>query len=356
MIKVRTRDFIHSTDDLYFASTNYVHPNNRIICFLRYIPDKNGDREKNGKKYSKVNSEEAYKFLRENYPEYLFKSEVTHVEMMGVPVDKVDEIIKPENRLKEIRDGKDSKISEETRNKLIDLSDFFHYIAGIDYKNLGISGSTCPGLQKTESSDLDFVVYGLENHRKAIDAFKKYHDKEVEIGDSENKRKIVLNPIQNQFWEFLYNKRIKDDSLSKKEFCWYESRKFNRGVIRGTLFDILCTRNFDEIEGEWEDTIYEPQGIGKIECTITDTLKFMDNPAVYEIDNVKLLEGPDVKITGLASFTHTYAGEVFEGERAVARGKIEKVITKGKKPWYRILVGSTRESLGEYIKLKENPT
>ena len=66
MIEVRTRDFIHTKDDLYFASTNYLHPNNRIISFLRYIPNPNGDREKNGKKYSKVNSKEAFDYLKEN--------------------------------------------------------------------------------------------------------------------------------------------------------------------------------------------------------------------------------------------------------------------------------------------------
>ncbi|MDD6256835.1 MAG: DNA polymerase subunit beta [Methanobrevibacter boviskoreani] len=355
MIEVRTRDFIHTKDDLYFASTNYLHPNNRIISFLRYIPNPNGDREKNGKKYSKVNSKEAFDYLKENHPDYLYFSEVANVPMMGVPIDKVDKIIRPEDRLKEIREGKDKKVTKETREKLIDLSDFFHYIAGIDYENLGISGSTCPGLQKAESSDLDFVVYGLENHRKAVNTFKKYHDQEVEVGEGESKRKIVLNPIQNEFWERLYHKRIKDDSLTKEEFCWYESRKFNRGVIRNTLFDILCTRNLDEVEGKYGDTRYEPQGIAEIECTITNSIQAMDNPAVYEITDVKLLDGVDVEITGLASFTHTYAGEVMEGERAVARGKVEKVITEGKKPWYRILVGSTRESIGEYIKLKDSP-
>ena len=65
---VRTRDFIISTDGLLFASTNYIHPEDRIICFLRYIPDENGDREKDGIRYSKVGSEEAYAYLRENHP------------------------------------------------------------------------------------------------------------------------------------------------------------------------------------------------------------------------------------------------------------------------------------------------
>ena len=59
MQQVRTRDFIYTSDDLYFASTNYIHPEDRIISFLRYIPDENGDREKNGKKYRKVGSDDS---------------------------------------------------------------------------------------------------------------------------------------------------------------------------------------------------------------------------------------------------------------------------------------------------------
>ena len=51
MENVRTRDFIYTTDDLFFASTNYVHPENRFISFLRYIPNPKGDREKENKKY-----------------------------------------------------------------------------------------------------------------------------------------------------------------------------------------------------------------------------------------------------------------------------------------------------------------
>ena len=35
MKQVRTRDFIYTTDGLFFASTNYVHPDDRFISFLR---------------------------------------------------------------------------------------------------------------------------------------------------------------------------------------------------------------------------------------------------------------------------------------------------------------------------------
>lgn len=118
MKQVRTRDFIYTTDGLFFASTNYVHPDDRFISFLRYIPDSNGDREKDGKKYRKVTSDEAYSYLRENHPDYLYFCDVTNVEMMGVPKDKVAEIIKPEERLAELRDAfnKGEKLKKSGNN------------------------------------------------------------------------------------------------------------------------------------------------------------------------------------------------------------------------------------------------
>ena len=38
-MRARPRDFILTTDDLFFATTTYLHPEDRILSFLRYIPD-----------------------------------------------------------------------------------------------------------------------------------------------------------------------------------------------------------------------------------------------------------------------------------------------------------------------------
>ena len=354
--KVRTRDFIYTTDGLYFASTNYIHPNGRYISFLRYIPDSEGDREKDGKRYRKVTSEEAYSYLGENHPEYLYDCDVTNVEMMGVPLEKVAKILRPQNRLKAIRETVEN--NGELKNpllasKLYDLSDFFHYVAGIDYDHLGISGSILPGLHKENTSDLDFVIFGLDNHRKAMKAFRENRGKEVYIPEID--KKIQLNGIEDKFWDFLYDKRMKDSSLSQEEFRWYENRKANRGTIDGVLFDILATKDYDEIEGEWGDTIYEPIGTAAIECKITSALGAFDNPSLYTIEDLKIMDGVDVPIEEIVSFTHTYAGEVVDGEEVVAKGKVEKVIRDNCPDSYRLVVGTTRESMDEYVKLKESP-
>jgi hypothetical protein len=354
MQQVRTRDFIYTSDDLYFASTNYLHPEDKINAFLRYIPDPNGDREKNGKRYRKVGSKEAYTYLRENHPDYLYFCDVTNVEMMGVPLDKVEKIIKPENRLmglkKTFESGGNVK-NPELIKKLMDIADFFHYMADIPYENLGISGSILPGLQKENSSDLDFVVYGLDNHRRAIAAFKENRGKEAYIKDVD--KYITVEGITDDYWDFVYNKRMSDESLTKEEFKWYENRKANRGTIDGTLFDILATKDYSEITGVWGDTVYEPQGIAQIECDIVSALGAYDNPSLYTIENVKLIDGVDFDLSEVVSFTHTYAGEVIDGEHVVAKGKVEKVIVNGETSHYRLVVGTTREAVDEYLKLKD---
>lgn len=356
MEQVRTRDFIYTNDDLYFASTNYIHPKDRVISFLRYIPDPKGDRQKDGKRYRKVGSAEAYEYLRKNHPDYLYQCDVTKVEMMGVPLDKVEKIIKPDKRLLELKDdfdnGREVKNSELIA-KLMDVADFFHYFADVPYDHMGISGSISPGLQKSDVSDLDYVVYGLDNHRRAIAAFKKHRGKEVYIEELD--KHITVKGITNDYWDFVYNKRMSDESLTKEEFRWYENRKANRGTINGTLFDILATRDYDEIEGEWGDTIYEPLGTAQIECDIVSALGAFDNPSSYTIENLEIVDGVDVPISEVVSFTHTYAGEVIDGEHAIAKGKVEKVITNGKDHHYRLVVGTTREAIDEYLKLKELP-
>jgi len=333
-MRVRTRDFIYTDDDLYFATTSYLHPEDRILSFLRYIPDENGERSKNGRRYSKVGSKQAYEFLASNYPEYLCNCNITGVKMMGVPLDKVKKILHPEERLKEIINNFKN---DALLKKVVKMADIFHEQAGIPYSKMGVSGSILTGLYDVTVSDIDFVIYGLKNHEKARETFGRIKDK------------TDLKSINNEYWAQLYEKRIKDASLSYEEFRWYEKRKNNRGMINGTLFDILLTRDWDEIKGKYGEERFEYIGTAMVECKVKDTMAAFDNPAVYKIEDVNILEGNDVDITEIASFTHTYSGQAKEGEKIIARGKLEKVT--GRNSRYRIVVGTTRESIDEYIKL-----
>ena len=337
-MRARVRDFIYTKDDLFLATTTYLHPDDRIQSFLRYIPDPEGERSLNGSRYTKVDSQEAYNFLEDYYPDYLFDCQVTQVKMMGAPTSRVEKILSPVDRLKEIME---SDSPNDLLLKVIKVAETFQEEAGIQAKHLGISGSILPNLYDPLVSDIDFVVYGLKNHRKAMETFESM----------KNNSNSPLKAIEDGYWARLYAKRIKDSTLSYEEFCWYENRKNNRGVVDGTLFDILATREWDEVTGTYGEETYEPCGTIEIKAKVSDALAAFDNPAVYQVEDVTILDGPDVYLKEVASYTHTYSGQAREGERILARGKLEKVM--GKKTYYRLIVGTTRESLGEYVKLKD---
>lgn len=341
-MNVRPRYFIETKDSLFFAVNTYYHPEDAVIAFLRYIPCVDGDRELNGTFYKKVDSNQAYDYIKKNHPNYLFDWNVENKKMMGVPLEDIKEIHSPIDRLKEIiNDDSPNPFYEKVRL----LANIFHNEANISYDNMGITGSTLARLEKVDSSDIDFIVFGLDNHKKARQLYGR-------LKDDENSS---LDRIKGNFWNKVYNKRIKDGSLSFDEFIWYESRKNNRGLIKGTLFDILSTMNSEDFSIE-ENVYYKQIASMKIKCKIIDDSQSFDTPSIYQVSNVEILEGPSINIEKIVSFTHTYAGEVINNEEVIASGVCEEVthLENGKKT-YNLIIGTTRESINEYVKLEKSP-
>lgn len=138
-MRSRPRDFIYTKDDLFFATVSYLHPKDRFIAFLRYVPDPNGDRQINNKKYSKVNSKEAYELLENT--EYIYYH--NNIKMLSVPKRKVKKILQPNEKLKKILN---ENPEVELLQKVIKLAEIFHDEVGLQYKYMGVSGSILPGL------------------------------------------------------------------------------------------------------------------------------------------------------------------------------------------------------------------
>ena len=340
-MKIMPRFFIRTKDNLFFAVNTYHHPESHYVAFLRYVPDENGERVFNGVKYKKLSSNEAYDYLMKHHPNYLFNWNIEGKKTMGVLKEDVYEILNPIHRLNKILASKDNN---ELFNKIRLLAKIFHEKACISYDDMGISGSTLLNLQNTTTSDIDFIVFGKDNHKRAINLYSKLKEDESS----------PLEKINDNYWKHVYDKRIKDNSMTLEEFIWYESRKNNRGLIKGTLFDISFTLKEDEIEEE-EDIYFKPLEKIKIKCKIIDDDNSYAYPAIYLVSDVEFLEGSDVNIEKIVSFTHTYTGIVKNNERVIASGVCEEVTKKDSSKYYQLLIGTTRESMGEYLKLEKNP-
>ena len=82
------------------------------------------------------------------------------------------------------------------------------------------------------SSDIDFVVYGP----------MWWKAREIV---TQAKAKGVIEDLDEATWKKIYSKRKPE--ISFEEFMLHEKRKGNRGMIDGTYFDLLFTRDWSQI-------------------------------------------------------------------------------------------------------------
>jgi predicted nucleotidyltransferase len=299
MLPVRLRDFIEDPDGWIYAVSTYDNRDS-VGCVLRYVPDANGERvHPSGQRYSKYDFDDAYTFVARHKPQYAGL-------LQRIPCADVKRVLRPDVEI--------GRIARDHPRVQILLGLF-----GLPAGTVGCTGSLLCGLEN-ENSDIDMVVYG-----------KYWFTAQTLVRQGIRDGKIEgLSP---DMWHKVYEKRKPE--IPYDQFVLHEQRKWNRGQIGGTYFDILFTRSYDEIGSA-------PTGkgtvLGKttIEAQVTDASLAFDNPAIYEVEHES--------VSRVLSFTHTYSGQALAGETIEACGVLEQ---HGNEQW--LVVGTTREARGEYI-------
>jgi predicted nucleotidyltransferase len=144
---------------LFFDIKGLLHPKDRKICFIRFYPDPEGDRVKDGVRYKKIYElDERYNFLRVKYPQYLFYSEQLGLEMQGVKTNEIKKIYTPRDYFQSLREKSKHAMIERAS---LELCELFIEQGGIPETAIGITGSVMIGLNK-EQSDIDLIVYGTK--------------------------------------------------------------------------------------------------------------------------------------------------------------------------------------------------
>ncbi len=292
---IRLRDFVR-VGDYYFSVVGY--KNKPLVkCMLRYIPDEKGNRMKNGKKFRKISQDEVGKFFKDYFRDGLFY----------LPYDLIDDVYKPEERLK-------------FAMKYREVKSIVEFFEGIPKTEMGVTGSRLIDLASDES-DVDFIVYG-----KFWFYAREKLRRGIEIGK--------LSEPDFNTWDFIYKKR--KISLPFDVFLAHERRKYHRAFLGSTYFDLLYVRDYDEINRSIPEEKGKKLGKIEIEAEVLDDNFIFDYPAYYPIKHRE--------IKAVLCFTHTYVGQAFRGERIVARGDLE-IIDNQK----YLIVGTKREVEDEYI-------
>ena len=325
----REGDLIKTVSNVVFDVKGLVHPPNKVIAFPRFIPSAQGTRQGKDALYGKVYSlGDRFKYLQENHPDLIVFDPVFGETLCEVPVDQIAEHYQPTEKLASLRA---SKSLSPLENKALRLATTLKEKAGIPWSAIGISGSIMAGLTN-EKSDIDPLVYGVENSRKAYAALQEL----LKTEDS------GFKPYSRAELQTLFDFRSKDTQMSFDDFVSVESRKAFQGMFMGTDYFIRFVKEWDESGEQYGDVCFKNAGYAKVIANIADGSDALFTPCTYKLKDVEVVEGPKLSpITEIASFRGRFCQQATVGESVEAQGKVELVTnTKTRSEHYRLIIGN----------------
>ena len=310
-------DYIETKkENLYFDVKGLLHPDDYIICFLRFFPHPEGERMKNGINYKKVYKlNERYAFLRKHYPKYLFPSKELDLEVQGVHKEEIKKVYSPRNFFEDLLE-RNCLFNSENRSK--DLCQLLINKGNLSKSSIGITGSTMIGLN-TEDSDIDLIIYGTETSLKFQENMAQIFEK------SNNCRKYNLDEYRSH-----YGWRVGGSNIPFEDFLRSEQRKLHQGKFFNHDFFIRYITSPKDWNGSFYDYQYKNCGRIKLKAEIIDAKYSIFTPCLYKINPIKILAkritSKKIKlkdINSINSFRGRFCEHAREKETVLVEGKLE---------------------------------
>ena len=322
----KDRDFVETTDGLFFCVVGYVHPPGRCVAYLKYTPASGGKWARGDITYRRElpyyhvrHVQRTLAWLEAERPQYLWTDPATGLRFSHVPLDAVARHYLPERRLAEIlADPKDS-LERETRDLAILLAER----AGLPLDAFGVSGSILIGLHDPAFSDIDLLVYGAE----------RAHRVRAVIDGLAGEGLVPLPADRRARWRAETASRF---GLDADTAAALDRRRWHYRLFRGRYVSLHPTRADGEIRESYGTRRYAPLSPAVAEARIIDAAESLFLPAVYRVADVRWLEGGSGVLDEVVSFEGLYCGAADAGDRILVAGHLEAERAGGR----RLVVGS----------------
>lgn len=318
---------VETRDGMLFTVKGTVHPPGRIVAYLRYVPDPQGERVRGRDRYRRVYSiADQAAALRANNVSYRFEDPALGVPVDAIPRQEVVRLYDPRERLQELLRGGPSNPLEKDA---LALAESLKEASGAPSAALGLTGSLLFGLH-TPASDVDLVVYGDRDCRRVHAALSRLLD------DPSS----ALTRPQGDELAAIHAAHRADTPLSAADFARLQAYKVNEGGYAGRPYFVRFVKRPGETRERYGDPRFSPAGTALVEARVTDARDALFTPCRYSLDDVRCLDGalPD-DLREVISFRGRFADQARPGQRIRASGALERVIWLDGSETTRLVVG-----------------
>nr|KXH72670.1 MAG: hypothetical protein AM325_01175 [Candidatus Thorarchaeota archaeon SMTZ1-45] len=311
--------FIITTENLIFEVKGVVHPRNRVIAYLRYVPSDNESSEL-VTNYRKIYAlHEREKYLQTNYPSYLWFSKSHGRVVQSVPNDRIKSILNPMDCLINLRSHIDdvSNLGQASVN----LSERLVESTGIELSNIGITGSQLIGISR-EDSDIDLVVYGSDVCRSFYSNMSKNIDL---ITGIKRYTGILLDEHVSFRWGAHESMRL----ILRK----IEQSKILQGLFEEYHFFVRLVKIPDDLNYVYGDISFQMKGQQLVTGKILNDSDAIFTPCEYLVECYEI---PNLK--KLVSYRGRFTEQIIRDEFFEAQGRLEIVTNHKKEEQYMQLV------------------
>jgi len=319
-------DFVESLEGLIFDVKGLVHPPDKIVAFVRYVPDPLGDRRRGSIRYRKIYElSERYSFLRQTAPEYLVHDLVFDEDLIEVPRQRILRHHEPLKKTHELLRSAETILEQKT----VEMISLMASASSVPKEEFGVSGSMLVGLAGPDS-DIDIVVYGSERCHRVRQALTTL----LTEGDE-------FKPYGEEKAQTLYRSRHGETGISFADYARCELRKDFQGYFKGTDFFVRYVKDSSEIDEEYGSVRYRALGYGKLEGIVSGDDEAIFTPCTYPLRDVHPIDFNVEPPREVVSFRGQFCEQARKEERIIAQGKLEQRL-KSDKAYNRLLLGNTR--------------
>lgn len=328
-------DILVTEEDMIFYAFGYVHPKERAIAYLKYVPKDLAHRfainfqttewvmgdtvlVRPESLYTPENYQRILDTFTHQFPDYVYADPYVGKTIIAIPLKRIARLYWPGEALKTLltRDNLDS-----LQRLALTLVKLLSQSSHIPLTEFGIHGSLASGTH-SHFSDIDVSVYGSHNFWGVRECIGKL------VGEG-----VLAYLVENEV-----------DELRR-----------NKGVFHGKKFVVNAIRKREEIREKYGQHRYHALKPLHFNAKIADDSESPFKPAVYGITDYKPLNAAsnlprDKEPTRLVSMISRYRGVARKKQGVTVAGTYEQVQeVEGGSLEYQVVVGSASPGREEYL-------